>query len=37
LIDRESGDVDAARRDARKALALDPEFAAARALLAELG
>lgn len=37
LLDRESGDPDAARRNARKALALDPGFALARTLLAELG
>jgi tetratricopeptide (TPR) repeat protein len=37
LLDRDAGDVDAARRNARKATALDPGFAPARALLAELG
>jgi tetratricopeptide (TPR) repeat protein len=37
LLDRESGDVEAARRHARKATALDPGFAPARALLVELG
>jgi tetratricopeptide (TPR) repeat protein len=36
LLDRECGDLDAARRNARKAAALDPSFAPARALLAEL-
>lgn len=36
LLDRECGDLDAARRNARKAAALDPGFAPARTLLAEL-
>ncbi len=36
LLDRECGDLDAARRNARRAAALDPAFAPARALLAEL-
>ncbi len=37
LLDRECGDLDAARRNARRAAALDAAFAPARALLAELG
>jgi hypothetical protein len=37
LLDRECGDLDAARRNARKAAALDPQFAPAGALVAELG
>ena len=37
LLDRDSGDPEAARRHARKASKLDPEFAPARALIAELG
>ena len=36
LLDRECGDLEAARRNARKAAALDPGFAPAQALLAEL-
>jgi hypothetical protein len=37
LLDRACGDLEAARRNARKAAALDPGFAPAQALLAELG
>lgn len=36
LLDRECGDLDAARRNARKAAALDSAFVPAQALLAEL-
>ena len=36
LLDRDSGDVEAARRHARKAAELDPAFVPAQALLAEL-
>ena len=37
LLDRASGDLEAARRHARMACQLAPDFAPARSLLAELG